>query len=211
MRALVAWLAACFFWVPLDAFAVAPTTNLHELKWLVHVDMIDAGADRDFAFYEAIIHQAVADATILIEGDQGPADSPCCDVITVLSIDTFGAPGDGLDVPSSAEDQAALDVIVGSSGSTAFLVDSLGYCGGPTPTAIGCARVPSCTDNPDDDPGLKLIVTLEAHEVYDVFGETLAHERGHNSCLGHLTPGEQCLLMTSSVGGGCITASGCTA
>jgi hypothetical protein len=211
MRTLVAWLAACFLWVPLDAFAVAPTTNLHELKWLVHVDMIDAEAGRDFAFYEAIIHQAVADATILIEGDQGPADSPCCDVITVLSIDTFGAHGDGLDVPSSAADQAALDVIVGSSGSTAFLVDSLGYCGGPTSTAIGCASIPSCTGDPDDDPGLKLIVTMEAHEVYDALGKTLAHERGHNSCLSHLAPGEPCLLMTSSVGGGCLTASGCTA
>ena len=77
---------------------MAPTTNLHELKWLVHVDMIDAGAGRDLAFYEAIIDQAVADATILIEGDQGPADSPCCDVVTVLSVATFGLPSDGLDV-----------------------------------------------------------------------------------------------------------------
>jgi len=153
----------------------------------------------------------VADATVLIEGDQGPADSPCCDVIEVLSVGTFGTPGDGLDVPSSAADQAALDVIVGSSGSTAFLVDSLGYCGGPTSTAIGCASRPACSGNPDDDPGLKLIVTMEAHEVYDVLGETLAHERGHNSCLSHVTPGEQCLLMTSSAGGGCLTASDCTA
>jgi hypothetical protein len=101
MRSLVAWLAVCFLWAPLDALAVAPTTNLHELEWLVHIDMIDAGAGRDLAFYEAIISQAVEDATILIEGDQGPADSPCCDVIEVLSIDTFGTPGDGLDVPSS--------------------------------------------------------------------------------------------------------------
>ena len=211
MRALHGWLAALLFWVPFDALAVAPPTNLHELKWLVHVDMIDAGAGRDLAFYEALIDQAVADATILVEGDQGPADSACCDVIAVLSVDTFGTPGDGLDVPSSAADQAALDAIVGSSGSTAFLVDSLGYCGGPTSTAIGCAARPSCTGNPDDDPGLKLIVTMEAHEVYDVFGETLAHERGHNSCLAHVTPGEQCLLMTSSAGGGCLTASDCTA
>jgi len=211
MRVWIAWLAACLFWVPLQALAVSPTTNLHELKWLVHVDLIDAGAGRDLAFYQALIDQAVADATILIEGNQGPADSACCDVIEVLSVDTFGTPGDGLDVPSSAEDQAALDAIVGSSGSTAFLVDSLGYCGGPTSTAIGCGSRPACTGNPDDDPGLKLIVTLEAHEVYDVLGETLAHERGHNSCLSHVTPGEQCLLMTPSAGGGCLTASDCTA
>jgi len=211
MRAPIAWWVAFLFWVPFEALAVAPTTNLHELKWRVHVDMIDAGAGRDLAYYEALIDQAVADATILVEGDQGPADSPCCDVIEVLSVDTFGTSGDGLDVPSSAEDQAALDAIVGSSGSTAFLVDSLGYCGAPTSTAIGCASRPSCTGNPDDDPGLKLIVTMEAHEVYDVLGETLAHERGHNSCLSHVTPGEQCLLMTSSAGGGCLTASDCTA
>jgi len=211
MRAIAAWLAVCCLWAPLDALAVAPTTNLHELEWLVHIDMIDAGAGRDLAFYEAIISQAVEDATILIEGDQGPADSPCCDVIEVLSIDTFGTPGDGLDVPSSEADQDALNAIVGSSGSTAFLVESLGYCGGPTSTAIGCAARSSCTGDPDDDPGLKLIVTMEAHEVYDVIGETLAHERGHNICLSHVTPGEQCLLMSSSAGGGGLTASDCTA
>jgi len=128
MRALIAWFAVCLFWAPIGALADAPTTNLHELEWLVHVDLIDAEAGRDLAFYEALIDQAMADATILIEGDQGPADSACCDVIEALSVDTFGTPGDGLDVPSSASDQAALDAIVGSSGSTAFLVDSLGYC-----------------------------------------------------------------------------------
>ncbi len=211
MRALAAWSAAAWLCAPLAARAVAPTTNLHELEWLVHVDMIDPGAGRDLAFYTALIEQAVADGTILIEGDQGPADSPCCDVLAVLSIDTFGAPGDGLDVPDSAADQAALDAIVGATGSTAFLVDSLGWCGGPTTTAIGCAQRPACTGNPDDDPGLKLIVTMEAHEVYDVLGETLAHERGHNSCLPHVAATEQCLLMTSSAGGGCLTASDCTA
>jgi len=89
-------------------------------------------------------------------------------VIEALSVDTFGMTGDGLDVPNSAADQAALDAIVGSSGSTAFLVDSLGYCGAPTSTAIGCAARPSCSGNPNDDPGLKLIVTMEAHEVYGV-------------------------------------------
>ncbi|MCH8084363.1 MAG: hypothetical protein IH885_09020 [Myxococcales bacterium] len=211
MRAIGPWLAVFLLWAPLEALAAAPTTNLHELKWLVHVDMIDAGAGRDLAFYEAIINQAVDDATILIEGDQGPADSPCCDAIEVLSVDTFGTPGDGLDVPSSQSDHDALDAIVGSSGSTAFLVDSLSYCGGSAPNAIGCAARPPCSGDPDDDPGLKLIVTMEAHELYDVLGETLAHERGHNSCLSHVTPGEQCLLMSPSAGGGCVTASDCTA
>ncbi len=211
MRAIGPWLAVFLLWAPLEALAAAPTTNLHELKWLVHVDMIDVGAGRDFAFYEAIINQAVDDATILIEGDQGPADSPCCDAIEVLSIDTFGTPGDGLDVPSSAADQTALDVIAGSSGSTAFLVDSMTYCGGSAPNAIGCGVVPSCTGNPDDDPKLWMIVTMEAHEAYNLLGETVAHERGHNSCLNHVTPGEQCLLMSPSAGGGCLTASDCTA
>jgi len=211
MRAIGTWLAVFLLWAPLEALAAAPTTNLHELKWLVHVDMIDAGAGRDLAFYEAIINQAVEDATILIEGDQGPSDSPCCDVIEVLSVDTFGTPGDGLDVPSSQSDQDALDLIVGLTGSTAFLVESLLYCGGPTATAIGCGARPPCNSNPNDDPGLKLIVTMEAHEIYDVVGETLAHERGHNRCLSHVTPGEQCLLMSPSAGGGCVTASDCTA
>jgi len=211
MRALAAcWLGLCLC-APIAARAAAPTTNLHELEWLVHVDMIDPGAGRDLAFYTALIEQAVADGTILLEGEQGPADAPCCDVLSVLSIGTFGTPGDGLDVPSSAADQAALDAIVGATGSTAFLVDSLGYCGGPTTTAIGCAQRPACTGDPDDDPGLKLIVTMDAHEVYDALGETLAHERGHNSCLPHVAATEPCLLMTSSAGGGCLTASDCTA
>jgi DNA-binding beta-propeller fold protein YncE len=210
MRGLFAAFVAALCWVPTHAVAVAPTANLHELEWLVHVDMIDAGAGRDLAFYEAIIDQATADAAILVEGDQGPADSPCCDIITVLSVGTFGTPGDGLDAPDSAADQTALNVIVGASGSTAFLVDSIGYCGAPTSTAIGCAARPACSGNPNDDPGLKLIVSMEAHEVYNVIGETLAHERGHNACLAHVTPGEQCLLMSSSAGGGCLTASNCT-
>jgi len=211
MRALVACWVLCWLCYPLEALALAPTTNLHELKWLVHVDMIDPAAGRDLAYYAAVIDQAVADATVLVEGEQGPADAACCDVLSVLSVGTFGTPGDGLDVPSSAADQAALDAIVGATGSTAFLVDSLGYCGGPTTTAIGCGTQPACTNDPDDDPGLKLIVTMEAHEVYNLLGETLAHERGHNSCLPHVTPGEQCLLMTASAGGGCLTASDCTA
>jgi len=204
MRAHIACLAACLFWVPFSALAMAPTTNLHELKWLVHVDMIDEGAGRGLPFYEALIEQAVEDGTILIEGDQGPADSPCCDVLAVLSVGTFGEAGDGLDVPSRVEDQAALDaIVVGLGGSIAFLVDSLSYCGGPAPGAIGCATRPLvCSGNPDDDPDLKLIVTMDAHESYDVLGETLAHERGHNSCLSHVMAGEQCLLMSPSAGGG---------
>jgi hypothetical protein len=211
MRVFFAWLAVCLLWAPFDARAAAPTTNLHELKWLVHVDMIDVGAGRDLAFYEAIIDQAVADATILIEGDQGPADSPCCDAVTVLSVDTFGLTGDGLEVVESAADQTALNTIVGLIGSTAFLVESIDYCGGPAENTIGCGELPGCTGDPNDDPGLKLIVTMDAHEVYDVLGETLAHERGHNSCLDHAAPGEQCLLMSPSAGGGCLTASDCTA
>jgi hypothetical protein len=211
MRALAACGAALALGAPLTARADAPTTNLHELEWLVHVDMIDAGAGRDLDYYTAILEEALEDATALVEGYQGPADTACCDVISALSIGTFGTPGDGLDVPDSAADQAALDAIVGASGSTGFLVDSLGWCGGPTSTAIGCGTLATCTGNPNDNPGLKLIVTMEAHEVYDVLGETIAHERGHNSCLGHVTPGEQCWLMTSSAGGGCLPVSSCTA
>ena len=71
MRALVACWVLCWLCYPLEALAFAPTTNLHELKWLGHVDMIDPAAGRDLAYYAAIIDQAVADATVLVEGDQG--------------------------------------------------------------------------------------------------------------------------------------------
>ena len=56
--------------------------------------------------------------------------------------------------------------------------------GGPPRVPSAARPAPLCSGNPDDDPGLKLIVTMEAHESYDdLLGETLAHERGHNSCL----------------------------
>jgi len=99
MRACIACLAACLFWVPFSALAVAPTTNLHELKWLVHVDMIDLGASRDLAFYEAIIQQATEDAAILIEGDQGPAEAAPSLFSSTASAIAGGMPR----VPSAAQ------------------------------------------------------------------------------------------------------------
>ena len=34
MRSFTVWLAACLFFPPFEVLAAAPTTNLHELKWL---------------------------------------------------------------------------------------------------------------------------------------------------------------------------------
>ncbi|NNL68234.1 MAG: hypothetical protein HKP30_18440 [Myxococcales bacterium] len=126
-----------------------------------------------------------------------------------MSVSVFGTSGDGLDVPSSAADFAALDAVAGFSGSHVFFVDSLGWCGNaPTTTAIGCADTPGCSGNPNDDPFLVAVVTLEAHELYDVLGQTLAHERGHNACLNHVAA-NGCQIMQSSTGGGCLDASEC--
>ena len=51
----------------------APTANLHEIKWFVHVDL-----PMSLAFYEAIIDAGLADSQLILEGDQGPVDTVCC-------------------------------------------------------------------------------------------------------------------------------------
>ncbi len=198
MIARIAYFWGCFVaWIvcaPL-AMAVAPTGNLHQITWLVHVDMIDAGAGEDLAYYSSLIAEGTGTATDFVMGDQGPFDTPCCSKFETISVSTFGTPGDGLDVPSSETDLDALDLIVGASGSYGFLVDSLGYCSGPTSTAIGCGLRPSCSGNPNDDPPLWMIVTMEAYDS-DVFGKVIAHERGHNACLSHVSD-DRCQVMRS--------------
>jgi hypothetical protein len=190
------------------AQAVAPTADLHELDWYVHTDLIDAGAGWDLAYYEALLDDAMEEATALLEGNQGPADTPCCTRITRgVSVTTFGTTGDGLDVLDSAADYAAITA-VGGSGSRAFLVDSLTYCSGPAPGAIGCGTLPTCNGDPNDDPDLWVVVTMDAFDDHNGV-QTLAHERGHNSCLPHVNT-DECQLMRPAAGGGCLGATECT-
>lgn len=192
---------------PMPTLAVPPTADLHDLEWFVHVDLIDAGAGRDLAYYQGLIDAAMSEATTLIEGTQGPVDAPCCTrLIATASVATFGTTGDGLDVLDSAADYAVISGL--GISSQAFLVDSLTYCGGSAPTSIGCAVRPSCDLNGNDDPDLYLVVTVDAFDS-NILGKVLAHERGHNACLTHIDT-DECQLMRSGGGGGCLTATECS-
>jgi hypothetical protein len=188
-----------------------PTADLHDVKWFVHVDLIDAGAGRDLAYYEALLDRALEKSRLVLEGNQGPADVPCCNLIRKeehspgVTLVSFGTPGDGLDI----QDAGDLDIYrsLGGSGSRGFLIDSINDCGGSV--AIGCADLPVCGGPPDDDPDRVLIVTMDAEDS-GVLGLVIAHERGHNACLTHVSD-DPCRLMRSSVGGGCVSTSECDA
>lgn len=202
-RALVPVLAAAL--APTLA-AAAPAVDLHRLAWYVHEDMVDDGSNGEppLSFYGALLDEKIAEANALLQGHHGAADAPCCTRIEKASLQTYA--GAGLDMPDSAADFSALSAI--GSGSRAFLVRTLGWCGAPAPTAIGCADTPSCDGDPDDDPDLILVVSMEAHDVFGVLHRVLAHERGHNACLSHTT-GDPCELMASAGGGGCLSSAEC--
>ncbi|MBB82958.1 MAG: hypothetical protein CL931_04015 [Deltaproteobacteria bacterium] len=204
-------LALLFFLWASPALA-APEVDLHDLTWFVHVDLIDAGVGRDLAFWTNVIEESVEGGNRLLAGRNGPVDNVCCTKMThSVAVTTFGNAGDGLDVIDSMADQTALADDWSVPGSSAFLVDSLTYCNGSSPSAIGCARRPSCTSNGDDDPDLWMYVTVESYED-GTLPSVIAHERGHNACLQHVsTP--KCALMQGTVFtpglGGCLTTTEC--
>jgi hypothetical protein len=186
----------------------SPTADVHELKWFVHRDMVGGGMN--LAFYEAILNEALEEARVATEGNQGPTDDLCCSKFVKKKhssgdrLERFGSSGDGLDVVD-AGDYAAIQAL-GGGGSRAFLVDSINDCGGFP--AVGCADLPACNTTPDDDPDLILIVTMDAYDS-GVLGLTIAHERGHNACLFHANV-NICDLMRSQVNGGCLSSAECT-
>jgi hypothetical protein len=198
--------------LPAGRVEAVPAVNLHQLRWHVHIDLIDAGAGRDLAYWQGVIDAAMASANPLLEGRQGPFDRACCTRLArTLAVSTFGTPGDGRDVLDSLSEQNAFNT-AGSPGSHAFLIDSMTYCGGSVPTAIGCAERPSCNGNGGDDPNLWMVVTVDAFDD-DILAAVTAHERGHNACLAHVSNAE-CQLMQGIVFSpglaGCLTTSECT-
>ena len=186
--------------------------DLHRLRWHVHVDLINPGAGRDLAYWQNQIDAALASANQLLEGRQGPFDRACCTRLArSVAVTTFGTPGDGRDVLDSLAEQNFFDS-AGGAGSNAFLIDSMSYCGGSAPTAIGCAERPSCNSNGGDDPALWMVVTVDAFDD-GILAAVTAHERGHNACLVHVASAA-CQIMQASVFspglGACLTASECT-
>ena len=205
----VLWML-CVCWAPVAKSA--PAVDLHELNWFVHVDLINAGAGQDLAYWQGVIDDAVRSGNGLLEGGQGPFDTPCCTRLgRSVSVTTFGTPGDGLDIMDTGSDQTAI-ANAGGAGSNAFLIDSLTYCGGSAPGAIGCAINPSCSGNGNDDPTVWMVVSVDSFDS-GTLPAVIAHERGHNACLVHVAAAE-CQLMQASVFtpglGGCLTASECS-
>ncbi|MEZ4331983.1 MAG: hypothetical protein R3F35_09510 [Myxococcota bacterium] len=189
-----------------------PSVDLHQLHWYVHVDLVDLGSGRGLDYWQGVIDDAMARGSELLEGRNGPFDRACCVRLTrTASVSTFGTPGDGRDVMDTLADQNYFNT-AGGSGSNAFLIDSMSYCGGSAPGSIGCAERPSCNSNANDDPNLWMVVTVEALDD-GVLSAVVAHERGHNACLVHVAAAE-CQLMQASVFtpgvAGCLAASECT-
>ena len=187
----------------------AETVDLHSQTWYVHTDMVTGV--QDLTYWQGVIDAALAEANALVEGDNGPFDTPCCSRMNrSASVAVFGTPLDGLDVLDSLADQ---NFYAGfGTGSVAFLLDSMTYCSGSSPSAIGCAEAPSCSGNGNDDPDLWMAVTVDALDS-GILPSVIAHERGHNACLGHVSA-NACQIMqgtaTSPGNGGCFTSSECS-
>lgn len=208
---LVQFFAVLLVGLSAIAASAVDDVDLHELSWYVHVDLVTV--TEDLAYWQGVLDQASDRASSLIEGRNGPADTPCCSRISrAVSLATFGTPDDGFDVIDSASEVSNLNGLVGTSGSNAFLVDSISHCGGPAPNSVGCAAQASCTGNGGDDPDLWLAVTVDSLDA-STLPLVIAHERGHNACLPHVAS-NACQIMQGTIInpgiGGCFTASECS-
>jgi len=185
--------------------------DLHDLNWYVHVDLVTVA--EDLAYWQAVLEGELDIANRLIEGRQGPVDTACCARMAgAASVAVFGTPGDGYDVIDSASKLNNLNSIFGGSGSNAYLVDGITYCGGPAPTSVGCAVQSNCSGNGNDDPNLWMIVTVESFET-GTLPLVISHERGHNACLTHSNL-NGCDVMQGTItnpgNGGCLSATECS-
>jgi hypothetical protein len=184
--------------------------DLHDINWYIHVDLVTA--NEDLAYWQDLLDEQLDLANGLIEGGQGPGDEPCCARLgRSVSLVTFGTPGDGYDTLDATKRPSDLNGLFGGPGSNAFLVDSLSYCGAPAPGAVGCGLNPPCSGNGNDDPDLWIAVTLDSLDS-KTLPLVIAHERGHNSCLVHVSE-RACQIMQGSITnpgmGGCFTATEC--
>jgi hypothetical protein len=185
---------ACLFVV--SPAAAAPTEQVHSQDWFVHIDMIDAGMGMDLAFWTALIQDRVAEANRILQGHQGPVDAGCCVELDPVSVSTFGTPSDGLDMITNGTE---LSTVFGL-GAGAYLVETVHFCSGSFSTSIrGCAQT----------PGDGMIVSMEADPSL-FLPAVIAHERGHNGGLNHVSS-NPCELMQSSNGGGCLSVAECNA
>ena len=146
--------AAALSTFALPANAQSPDIGFHDLEWYVHDSLL---ASRPLSFYEDLIEQATEDAGVILMGDSGPADTPCCLDFSVVSINTFSDQGGNswASIDSTAEFDN-LD-LVDATGHRAFIVGGITFCrsaGNP----IGCATTPFCFDNPAN---LTLVIDID--------------------------------------------------
>ena len=188
---------------PVAGAAQTPSRELHELRFLLHAAALEG---KPLSFYQAALDDALEDARLILQGSQGPSDATCCtELVPAAALSLYGDPADGGELVDFDADLPDLRVLAGAA-PTVFLVSGLTTCGGaPAPLAIGCAETPSCAA----PPGTVAVVTLEALAL-DLLGAAIAHERGHNSCLGHTT-GDLCNLMNATLGGSCLSGAECGA
>ena len=202
MKAIACALLSLALLAPV-AGAQAPALELHALRFLLHEGALEG---ETLAFYQAALDDALEDARLILQGSQGPSDATCCtELVPTAALSLYGDPEDGGDLVDFDADLPALRAIAGDT-PTIFLVSGLTTCGGaPAPLAIGCAETPACAA----PAGTVAVVTLEALAL-DLLGAAIAHERGHNSCLGHTT-GDLCNLMNATLGGSCLSGAECGA
>lgn len=183
----------------LAASAQVPSKALHELGFFVHQDLVDTNG---LPYYQAAIDRALDDARLMLQGDNGPADAPCCAEITAAaSVAAFGSNGDGFDT-LNFDTQAGALAAIASGQPAVFIVDTISLCGGGA-GAVGCATTPSCASA----TALVSAIATGAFDL-DILAQTIAHERGHNACLVHVG-GSSCRLMQASAGGACLTTTEC--
>ena len=199
-----------------SSHAVPPSVAQHDLRWYVHSSL--ETPDRPLSYWEELLTQATAEGNVLLEGASGPADTPCCarlESVEVEFFDDLHPERDLYQIHDSAEWNDLL--LIGGSGSKAFLVDSIFYCGSSA-TVLGCGQTTSDCSLFPENAGMDriMVVSLAAYEIWDRLSATITHEKGHNSCLGHSNDGvednpDSCNLMRSSDGGACLTSSQCDA
>ena len=196
--------------------AEPPAVAQHDLRWYVHHMLVTE--DRPLSYWDGILAQATAEANVLLEGASGPADVPCCARLASIGVEIFydvDPERDLYQIHDSAEWSDLLSI--GAAGSRAFLVDAIFYCGSPA-TFLGCGQTTSDCSLFPENAGMDrtMVVSVDAYETWDRLAATIAHEKGHNSCLSHSDAGveddaDSCNLMRSSDGGACLTESQCDA
>ena len=199
----------CFVAAGPRAHAQAPELEIHSLQFYVHEDTLATLGG--MAAVTTRLETAIDAANDLLEGGQGPGDSPCCTRLEIdgavqTLVDPNADPMNrvlrSIDFPQEVPD--LLGAIGNpSSGNSFFLVDDLASCAGSA-GAVGCAQLPNCgalLANP------VAVITLDAIDQ-GVLAHVIAHERGHHACLDH-DDTDPCQLMRSSAGGGCTAANQC--